>query len=74
MTTVEALESVKNGADVYAYGLAVKLREIEREQPELIDICPPKAPPEDGAEQQPYFGCICTRAGQVYLADHKGLL
>lgn len=68
VTKAEALEAVKSGADIYSHALALKLREIEQEEPELIWICKARHAPVDGAVQQPYFGCICTKAGRQELA------
>ncbi|MFY3168302.1 hypothetical protein [Achromobacter xylosoxidans] len=35
---LEAMRAVANGADVWAYGTAVDLREVQRAAPELITI------------------------------------
>ncbi len=64
---LKALQAVAEGADVYAYGLAADLREIERESPGLIVICEPKAAPHGGTERQPYFGCTVTDAGKARI-------
>lgn len=64
---LEVLQAVAEGADVYAYELAVDLREIERESPGLIFICEPKDAPQGGTERQPYFGCIATDAGRARI-------
>lgn len=65
-----ALSAVENGADIYSYALAWRLREIEKEEPELIEICRPMEDPP-GDQQQPYFGCICKEEGRNRLRQLK---
>jgi hypothetical protein len=65
---IAAMVKVYDGADVYDHHTASILRTVEREYPELIDICKAKNPPSDGAKQQPYFGAILTDKGaQIVL-------
>lgn len=65
MTTTQAMDllKVKNGADIYDYGIALNLRAIEKERPQWINIGPAESAPADGAKRQPYFGAIATAAG-----------
>lgn len=59
-----SIMSVENGADVYAYGIAKDLREVQRATGDtLVKIVKAVNPPENGAAQQPYFGAIATLAG-----------
>lgn len=64
---IEAMRAVANGADVWAYGTAVDLREVQRAAPELITIGRAMMAPADGAKQQPYFGAILTDAGREFV-------
>jgi hypothetical protein len=68
----EAMAAVRNGADVYSYATALRLREVERAYPDLVDIGPAMNPPPNGADQQPYFGAILTAAGKDALAKATG--
>jgi hypothetical protein len=62
MKTVMA--AIKDGGDVWGYGEARCLREIERRFPGLVTITKAMQAPSDGAKQQPYFGAILTNAGR----------
>lgn len=61
---IQAINAVGMGADVYAYGLAVTLRGIEKNHPGLVMIVEPQAYTGDGTDQMPYFGCVATKKGQ----------
>ena len=65
----EAMVAVKGGADVYSYAIAMRLREVQRASPELIDIGRAMDPPTDGAVPQPYFGAVLTAAGKAAIAE-----
>ncbi|CUJ53169.1 Uncharacterised protein [Achromobacter xylosoxidans] len=64
---IEAMRAVANGADVWAYGTAVDLREVQRAAPELITIGRAMMAPDDGAKKQPYFGAVLTDAGREFV-------
>lgn len=64
---VVAMTAVKDGADVYSYTTALRLREVERLHPEFIDIGRAMNAPKNGSEQQPYFGAILTAAGKAAI-------
>lgn len=63
----EALQSVRSGRDIWNFGLASDLRQVEKKCPHLLTICPAMNAPKDGTQRQPYFGCIATDAGREYL-------
>ena len=63
-----AMSAVAHGADVYSYSIAVRLREVQRAFPRLLDIGPAMNSPADGAAQQPYFGAILTARGRTAIA------
>jgi hypothetical protein len=63
-----AMSAVAYGADVYSYSIALRLREVQRTHPDLIDIGPAMGAPQNGAERQPYFGAILTAAGRMAIA------
>jgi hypothetical protein len=63
-----AMAAVKNGADVFSYQAALLLREVERNNPELITIVPAKSD-IPGEQQQPYFGARLTAAGCRAIAE-----
>lgn len=65
----EAMLAVKNGADVFSYGIAKALREVEQSDPELIDICKAMGNYGDGSNREPYFGAILTPKGQAALRE-----
>ncbi len=58
-----ALLAVRDGADVFGYGLALTLRQIERKVPEYITITKARGNYGDGTGREPYFGAIATAAG-----------
>jgi predicted nucleotidyltransferase len=59
----EAILTVRRGADVYSYSLAKTLRQIEKDNPGLIEIGKPQMYRGDGTDRMPYFGCIATPKG-----------
>lgn len=67
---IAELRGVVNGADVWGYGNAKRLRSIQKKAPDLIDIVPAMNRPP-GHERQPYFGCIATAAGRQFLRTIK---
>lgn len=64
---IKALISVQDGADIYSRLLAEQIREIEKQQPEYINICKPQAYTGDGSDQMPYFGAIATKSGRDFI-------
>lgn len=59
-----AILECENGCDVYSYALAGTIRKMERRGVKgLFDITRAMHAPENGAERQPYFGCISTPEG-----------
>ena len=54
------LKSIKNGADIYDYGVAKILRTLEKEG--LVTITKAMNAPKDGSKRQPYFGAIAKVA------------
>ena len=68
----EAMRAVWNGADVYSYAVALRLREVQRLFPGFVDIGRAMCAPVNGAEQQPYFGAILTAAGKSAIASTEG--
>jgi hypothetical protein len=64
---IEALDGIRDGADIYARHIAMQLREIQKLHPEYIDICKPMAYEGDGSDQVPFFGAIATPAGIEFL-------
>jgi len=65
MTQKEILESVDGGADIYDLSLAIELRKLEKKG--LVTVTRAMGAPENGAEQQPYFGCILSSKGRTTL-------
>lgn len=55
----DLLTLVKDGADIYRYDYAKRLRELEKKG--LVAICKPMAYTGDGTDQVPYFGCIVKK-------------
>ncbi len=70
---IKAMHAVADGADVYNRTIATRLREVERNRPELIKITKPERAPRNGAAAQPYFGAILTAAGIVAITPRKQL-
>lgn len=70
---IKAMHAVIDGGDVYNRTIAVRLREVERNHPELIKITKPQRAPRDGAASQPYFGAILTAAGIGAITPRKQL-
>ena len=71
---LDAMRKVKNGADVWAPDIARLLREVQKTDPDLIDITKPMMFKGSGAEQMPYFGAILTKEGCRVLKNLKALL
>lgn len=69
---VEAMKAVKNGADVYSYGIARALREVHNVRPDLVTITKPMTRKFTGVERMPYFGAILTREGKRAIAKKAG--
>lgn len=63
---LKAMRQIRDGADVFAYGIAGTLREVERLWPELITITEPMGK-YSGVGQLPYFGAILTPKGQLAI-------
>ena len=59
-----AMRKVASGADVFDYGLAKSLREVEKIAPEMIRITGAMGDYGDGRNQEPYFGAILTKEGR----------
>jgi hypothetical protein len=54
------------GAIIYEYGLALKLREIQKLRPDLICILPPAPKENTWHGQKPYFVCFRTSLGETF--------
>lgn len=62
-----AIESVRDGADVFGYSLAVDLRAIDNRYPgKLVQIVEAQGE-YDAVGRLPYFGAIATDAGRRLL-------
>lgn len=68
---IAELAAVSEGADVWGYSNAMRLRSVQRKAPQLINICKAMEQPP-GHMQQPYFGAIATRAGLDFLSRIGG--
>lgn len=68
---IDELRGVVGGADIWGYANAGRLRSIQKKAPHLIEIVRAMASPP-GHMQQPYFGCIATKAGRAALAALDG--
>lgn len=69
---IKAMQAIIDGADVFNRTIAVRLREVERNRPELIKIT--KAHGGTNAHgARPYFGAILTAAGVVAVTPRKQL-
>lgn len=68
---IKAMHAVIDGADVYNRTIAVRLREVEKNNPTLIRITKAHSAPRDGAAAQPYFGAILTAAGVEAITPRK---
>ena len=62
-----SMRQVKNGADVWDYGIASDLRAVQRKAPSLISIGKPMMYRGTGVDRMPYFGAILTPAGRRAL-------
>lgn len=56
------LRSIREGADIYDYSIAKRLRELEKLG--LVAICQAMDPPKDPLMKQPYFGAIAAEGGK----------
>lgn len=56
------LLSIENGADIIAYGLARTGREIQKQNPQFINIVEAQGD-YDPVGQLPYYGAIATQRG-----------
>lgn len=63
---IAELAAVAQGADVWGYGNAKRLRSVQKKAPHLISICKAMEKPP-GHMRQPYFGAIATEAGRDFL-------
>ncbi len=68
----EALRAIDGGADVYDYGIAVALREVEKTNPDYLKTTRARMAPKDGAKRQPYFGAILMAKGRRALKEEAG--
>jgi hypothetical protein len=62
------LASCEGGADVYGFADALFLRGLHQTRCGFVRIVKARYAPKNGAERQPYFGCILTRKGRDVLA------
>jgi len=71
---IEALHNsflaCESGCDVYGYAEARFLRECECHG--LVECGEAMNAPQDGAKQQPYFGCILTPKGRKLAKKLRG--
>lgn len=68
---VAMFRKLQRGADVFGYGEAMRLRELQRQGSDAFEITP-RMGQYDGAEQLPYFGAILTNAGRELLKRRGG--
>jgi len=68
---LEAMEAVRDGADVISYSLARRLREVEKTNPEYTWIRKLAGDYPNVMAKLPYFGCILTDQGKLFLDSHK---
>ena len=68
---IAELAAVADGADVWGYANAKRLRAVQKKAPHLISIVRAMEKPP-GHMRQPYFGAIATEAGRVALASING--
>ena len=68
---LEAMEAVREGADVTGYLLAKTLREVEGANPEYIWIGERAGDYPNMKEKLPYFGCILTDEGRAFLDERQ---
>jgi len=65
---LNALKLVRDGADVFDYVVAIRLREVQRITPEWIEIGKAQGTYR-AVDTLPYFGAILTPAGVEGLND-----
>jgi hypothetical protein len=64
----DALKAVENGADVYDWGIACRLRECEKDGLVIIGNAQGDPP---GNKEQPYFGAIISAKGKAMLQRER---
>lgn len=67
---IAILKDLKGGADIWGMSLAGECRDLERKG--LVTVTKAMAPPDNGAERQPYFGCITSAIGHKSLKENLG--
>jgi hypothetical protein len=69
-----SMRAVRNGADVFSFAIARRLREVQSRHPHWLQIGKRQMqrPNESGAGQLAYFGAILTDAGRVALRMRLG--
>ncbi|HFF1838858.1 TPA: hypothetical protein ACGBET_003577 [Bacillus cereus] len=74
---LQAMKDITSGATIFSYSLAMRLREVERFDSELIDIIHNLDELEaisgevfPAEKKLPYFGAILTKKGKEYLNNH----
>lgn len=68
---INALDEIKDGADIYSSELAHILRKMEQTHPKLLDITKPPIYKGNGTDPIAYFSAFATPAGQVVLVAYK---
>jgi hypothetical protein len=67
----DALLKVRGGADVFDWGLACDLREVEQRHPDWIYIGRAEGDYGKGDKREPYFGAQATASGRQALKDWR---
>lgn len=74
---LQAMQDITSGATIFSYSLAMRLREVERFDSELIDIIHNLDELEaisgevfPAEKKLPYFGAILTNKGKEFLNNH----
>lgn len=65
---VALLKTVRDGADIFGFGTARKLRALGKKAPHLLTICDVMGD-YPGVHRQPYFGAIATADGKALLDE-----
>ena len=71
----EVMKAVRNGATIWGLREAKLIREVQRYDPELVEIIKLQELEEiegveyDGAGRVPYFGAILTEKGKEFLRE-----
>lgn len=70
------IEDLKSGCTVYGYEDAKKIRQLQKEHPDWVDIIDDMEKLQrilgvklDGTKRMPYFGAILTDAGRDALEN-----